>query len=189
MIGRVGRSSIMALLAAASACGFDSSAAGPTDGSTPDEVALDAGASDAPPADLPVTVRVEALIDGRSQLRLSGATVQWFHLEFAAPGRHGGGTLPTLIDGLAWFPIWPDPDGENRDCECASEVATLLDPPLPSVPSVATVTPIQVRNAALVIQQPTDANDFTTVVELDDTGEAGSETYIVDVEVAPESPE
>jgi hypothetical protein len=183
MICRVGRSSMMALLLAASACGFDASGTGPpvtapVDGSPPADAAAPAQ---------PVSVRLEAAIDGRSQLRLAGTTVQWLHLEFAAPGRHDGDDLPTLIDGIAWFPTWPDdPDAENRDCACTSEIAELLDPPLPQVASLATLTEVEVRNLAAVVEQPSAANGFTTVVELDDTGEAGSETYVVLVQVAPE---
>ena len=186
MIPPVGRSWMMALLVAASACGFDASGAGPSGpGPADGSPVLDADADADEPRE-PVTVRIEALIDGRSQLRLSGATVQWFHIEFAAPGRHDGQHLPTLIDGIAWFPTWPDdPTDENRDCGCLSDVGTLIDPPLPQVPSVATLTAVQVPNVAAVIEQPSAGNDFTTVVELDDTGHAGSDTYVVEVELAP----
>lgn len=187
---------MMALAAAGLACGcsFDPSGSGqdPGQDGDPDRPGDAAGddvdAAFAPTADAagPVMLRISAQIDGRSQLRLSGNTAQWFHIEFAAPGRHGGGTLPTMIDGIAWFPVWPDdPDEENRDCGCLSDVATVIDPPLPEVPSVATLTAIEVRIAAAIVQQPGSDNGFTTVVEFDDTGEGGSDTYVVDVEVAP----
>ena len=186
MIPPVGRSSMMALLVAASACGFDSSGAGPSGAGPADGSPAVFDAHAVEPAE-PVSVRIEALIDGRSQLRLSGSTVQWLHLAFSAPGRHGGEHLPTLVDGVAWFPTWPDvPDDENRDCGCLSDVGDLIDPPLPQVPSVATLTQVQVRSRAAVIEQPSAGNDFTTVIELDDTAETGSDTYVVDIEVAPE---
>ncbi|HUS67307.1 MAG TPA: hypothetical protein VMZ28_22370 [Kofleriaceae bacterium] len=180
----MGRSWMMALLAATSACGFDSSGAGSSAAGAADgNPALDALADE--PGE-PVSVRIEALIDGRSQLRLSGATVQWLHLAFSAPGRHDGQHLPTLVDGIAWFPTWPDvPTDENRDCGCLSDAGALIDPPLPHVPSVATLTQVQVRGRAAVIEQPSAGNDFTTVVELDDADETGSDTYVVEIEVAP----
>src|SRR5438309_2122593 len=53
-------------------------------------------------------IRVRAYIDGRSRLRLQGNTVQWLHLEWAAPGKHGGLNKPTVINGKEWFPEWPD---------------------------------------------------------------------------------
>src|SRR5438477_4162564 len=40
-------------------------------------------------------IRVQAYIDGRSRLRLQGNTVQWLHVEWAAPGKHGGQNKPT----------------------------------------------------------------------------------------------
>jgi hypothetical protein len=177
---------MMALLFAASACGFDASTTGPADGGRASDASGEPTPDAAAPAE-PVTVRIEALIDGRSDLLLSGATVQWLHLEFAAPGRHDGEHLPTLVDGVAWFPTWPDePDDENRGCGCLSDVGTLIDPPLPQVPSVATLTAVEVRSVAAVVEQPTAANDFTTVVEVDDTGATGSDTYVIDVTVTPE---
>ena len=182
MIRRVGRSWMTALLVAAGACGFDPSAAGPVGAIPPDASAPPDAAA---PLE-PVTVRIEAQIDGRSQLRMIGSTVQWYHLEYAAPGRHAGEHLPTLIDGVAWFPSWPDePDDENRDCQCLSDIGEVFDPPLPLAPAVATVTPIEVRRAATIVEQPTAGNGFATVVELDDTGEGGSDTYVVEVEIAP----
>ena len=59
-------------------------------------------------------IRVEALIDGRSQLILRDDTAQWFHIDWAAPGRELFRNEPTIINGVSWFPIWPDvPDAEN----------------------------------------------------------------------------
>ncbi|MBI4641246.1 MAG: hypothetical protein HY731_11160 [Candidatus Tectomicrobia bacterium] len=51
------------------------------------------------------TLRVQAHIDGRSRLILRANTAQWHHLDFAAPGRHGFVNLPTIINGVQWFPI------------------------------------------------------------------------------------
>ena len=74
------------------------------------------------------SITIEALIDGRSQLILQSNTAQWFHIDFAAPGRHddgnnGGRFEPTVINGVEWLPVWPDePDSENRNCNCFSDV-------------------------------------------------------------------
>lgn len=66
-------------------------------------------------------LNVRALIDGRSQLIVQGNTVHWHHLDDAAPGCWEGANEPTYLNGIAWYPIWPDiPDPENRDCDCDS---------------------------------------------------------------------
>src|SRR5215208_863461 len=68
------------------------------------------------------TIMIEALIDGRSQLILRKNTAQWYHLDFAVPGRWGDINDPTLINGKEWFPAWPDiPDIYNYSCYCYSD--------------------------------------------------------------------
>ncbi|HEU5055607.1 MAG TPA: hypothetical protein VFU21_03755 [Kofleriaceae bacterium] len=162
-------------------CGFDASApGGEPAGAAPD------AAAPAPPS--PLHLRVSAWIDGRSRIILSGSELQWFHLDYSAPGRLDGATLPTEIDGAEWFPTWPDePDPENRDCGCRSlDAWDGLAAPVPRVQTATTVTPVgEMRGAARVIEQATVANDFAVVVELDDNGDAGAATYMVDIAVEP----
>jgi hypothetical protein len=43
------------------------------------------------------TIRVQAQIDGLSDLRVRGAIVQWFHLDQAVPGHHGNNDEPTWV--------------------------------------------------------------------------------------------
>ena len=80
--------------------------------------------SDAPEA----AIHVRAYVDGRSHLSIKGNTVQWLHLDNAAPGRLNDYPIindhPTFIDEVSWMPVWPDESTmENRDCGCKSEVA------------------------------------------------------------------
>jgi hypothetical protein len=101
------------------------------------------------------TLRVEALIDGRSQLIVRGNTAQWFHLDWAAPGRHLFRNEPTVINGVSWFPVWPDiPDAENRDCHCYSDVFTGVDPPLPLRDVAVDLRPIQSRVTSILQCRP-----------------------------------
>lgn len=133
-----------------------------------------------------VTVRAEALIDGRSQLRLSGNSAQWLHLDHAAPGRHEGVDEPTRVGGATWFPRWPDiPDRENRDCQCLSSADPVLAIPLPLVDAFVRVRSISTRWPATVIELPSALNEYTTVVEFDDRGFTGSAWWIVEIEVKP----
>lgn len=77
-----------------------------------------------------VTYRVRADIDGRSRLTLSGNSARWFHIKYAAPGRHSGKNEPTIINGKKWFPRWPHP-GENYNCRCHSSTFKKVVPRVP----------------------------------------------------------
>jgi hypothetical protein len=133
----------------------------------------------------PVTLRVEAWLDGRSRLVFHGNSVHWHHLEFAAPGRELFVNKPTLVDRVEWFPTWPDiPNAENRDCDCDSSSYDTLPIHIPMAPTTTTVTPIAVRAQPSVIQQPSAENGWTLIVELSDVGSAGSFEDIVDITLA-----
>jgi hypothetical protein len=128
--------------------------------------------------------RIEALIDGRSQLILQDNTAQWYHLDFAAPGRHEFRNDPTVINGVEWFPLWPDiPDEENRDCNCYSDVFTGLYPPLPSEDFTVKLKPVRSRSETQIIQEPANENDYTLIIEFDDNAPGGSDSYIVELEL------
>ena len=57
--------------------------------------------------------------------------------------------------------------------------------PVPRAATSTTVTPVDMRGAATVVEQATVANDFAVVIELDDNQDAGAETYVVDIDVEP----
>jgi hypothetical protein len=136
-----------------------------------------------------VTIEIVVDIDGRSQLILHGNTAQWHHLDFAAPGREQGTNFPTSINDLDWYPVWPDePNAENRDCDCLSDVFTHVEPPLPAQPMTVGLQVVSIvrqdypgSNGGLVtiVQFPTRENDFTIVVEFDDNELSGSAFYDV----------
>jgi len=57
------------------------------------------------------TLRVQALIAGQSQLLISTQGIAWLNAgPSAVPGVSNGTNLPTLLDGYAWYPIWPSLD-------------------------------------------------------------------------------
>lgn len=137
-----------------------------------------------PPPPPTQTIRVEADIDGRSQLILRRNTAQWHHLNAAAPGRVFDANKPTIIDGVEWFPEWPDePDAENRGCDCLSDVFAGVDPALPDSEVSVNLNLIQSRVSTSIVQLPGEANDFTLIVEFDDIGASASATYIVLIEL------
>jgi hypothetical protein len=178
------------------ACGFSPKpppAAGDDDAPTIDAAedsdaataVVDASVIDAPPA---LHLRVEAKIDGRSNLIIRGKDVTWNHFQFAAPGRENFTNLPTKLDAFEWQPVWPDiPDAENRDCNCLSQTFTDLPVGLPAAPSTITVTHLLGRRTTTpsVLQQPTAENDFTLVLEFTDVGLTGSDIYAAQLDVVP----
>lgn len=136
-----------------------------------------------------ITIEIRADIDGRSQLILRGNTAQWHHFDFAAPGRQLFTNFPTTINGVDWFPVWPDvPNAENRFCNCFSDVFTGVVPPLPAQPievglQILSVVrhdaPGEPAGTVAIVQFPTPENNFTIIVEFDDNPQFGSAFYHV----------
>ena len=165
------------------ACSFEHGVAGRLDAAdTAPDVAIDA-AIDAPPV-LVFHLHVEAWMDGRSNLLIAGNKLHWHHYQFAAPGREAFENYPTKLDGVDWYPTWPDvPDAENRECNCDSSTYTLPASSLPSVPAMTTLTITQVRKMPSVVQEPAAANGYTLIVALTDVGAGGSSWDILDIDV------
>jgi hypothetical protein len=134
-------------------------------------------------------IRIEADIDGRSQLILSGKTAQWHHFDYAAPGRLDtefyscpAVSEPTIINKDEWYPVWPDdPTPENRDCNCSSDLYEGVRPPVPSSDLTPVLNAIQYRWLPQIVQNPSAANGYTTIIEFDDNGFSCADTYIVEV--------
>ena len=136
-------------------------------------------------AELPTVVyEVAAYIDGRSRLMIRGDFVQWLHLEAAAPGRYNLTGEATFINGFEWVPAWPDePDRENRDCGCYSSELEGRFSRLPEGDVVAWVAGSSARGSVYVLEQPSEDNDYTLVVEFDDLGHTDADWYEVTIEV------
>lgn len=100
------------------------------------------------------TYDVRADIDGQSVLTLRGRTARWFHIDYAAPGRHNGQNNPTIINGTKWFPRWPQP-GQNYFCRCYSSTFRKVTPRVP-------------RNAVSVFVQAVSCRDSCSVRYSDD---------------------
>jgi hypothetical protein len=140
------------------------------------------------PAEPLAVLTVRAYIDGRSQLILRGETASWHHLDWAAPGRLLGENEPTYLNGVAWYPSWPDnPDAENRDCGCDSSTYVGVAPLAPQE-QVASLETVQARERVAIVQQPTEDNGYTLIVEFDDGVSAGADWYEVDISYLTGSP-
>ena len=123
-------------------------------------------------------IRVQAYIDGRSRLCISGKSVHWSNLDYNPPGQFGKTRRPTIINGQNWYPTWT---GLPLSTLSLSNSFDKLDPPLPRFPTTITINPVVARGRVWVVQQPAAANDYTLIVEFDDSGPAGAANYIVDI--------
>lgn len=136
------------------------------------------------------TVRVGAWIDGRSVLILEGSSATWQHFSFAAPGRrdcHMQAQMePTYLEGLPWFPSWPDtPDCENRDCAgCLSTTYSSMSATLPSADYSVTLDVNQARGAVGLLELPNLSNNFRTAIVFNDSDFNGVDFYDVEITFA-----
>ena len=127
-------------------------------------------------------ITIEALIDGRSWLILRKNTAQWYHLDFAAPGRHEFVDLPTVINGEEWFPIWTDvPDAENRDCQCYSSIFKGVKPGIHRNKLRIEISVLQGRGTVSGVEYPSKANNNALIIEFDDNPYVGPATYQMEI--------
>ena len=132
------------------------------------------------------SLTVRAWIDGESQLIIQGNTVQWHNLSYTAPGYRIPGEPPeptylTTVDMgiVAWAPTtWSN--GTSGDT--TSEQFTDLDAPLAAVDQTVTLEAIDVRDGATIVQQPTAANDYTLIVDFNDSVSGGAYWYELSLE-------
>lgn len=138
------------------------------------------------------TLDIRAGFDGRDQLLIQGNTVQWQHFDWDAVGMHGGiggPNAPTYLTSaamgtVAWQPSWPSGTGWGA----YSSVYTGLTPALPGLAQTVTLTPIEVRSGAYIVQQPSAENGYTLRVEFNDNGPGGAAWYEVGLDYTPAVP-
>ena len=133
-----------------------------------------------------IVINVRAYIDGLSSLCLQGDSVWWHHKKWVAPGRlgcaQGEPIKPTDLNGVEWFPEWPDyPDCRNEYCNCLSSTYTGMDPPIPEETMILTLERVSCRHDCYVVQHPTPANGFLTIVEFDDGPPSGADWYEINL--------
>ncbi len=156
LIGAAGIACAAALIPAASFGASATAAGAPTAASAaaPAPVLASAVAGQSRSHGSRFTYVVRADIDGHSVLTIRGRSARWFHIDYAAPGRHNGKNEPTIINGTKWFPSWPQP-GQNYNCDCHSST---FDKVMPRVP----------RNAVSVFVQAVSCRDTCSASYSDD---------------------
>lgn len=128
------------------------------------------------------TINVRAFIDGKDQIIIKDSTIQWLHFSYAAPGRLSHQRLPTFINGHEWYPEWPDiPNDENRQ-KCFSSVFSDLKPVLPKIEQNYSLIINQARGNVFIAQQPRDTNNYSLIIEFDDTVPFGADWYDISID-------
>ena len=131
------------------------------------------------------TITIEAFIDGRSQLILRKNTAQWYHLDFAVPGRWGDINAPTIINGEEWFPVWPDiPDIYNYFCYCYSNMFKGVKPMPHQKNMTVELNVLEGRGTVSIVEYPSASNDYSLIVEFDDNPFDGAATYRIELTLA-----
>jgi CubicO group peptidase (beta-lactamase class C family) len=122
------------------------------------------------------TITIRALIDGSDVVKVRGDTMWYEHLNHAVPGAWVGdddhsGDEPTVVNGVEWVPQW---DGKT------SEAFTAAGGLLPAARAVTvTAVAVSARGKVAVLAQPSEKNDYTLSVMLDDDPQDGAEWYEV----------
>jgi hypothetical protein len=136
------------------------------------------------PQVITATLNISAYIDGRSRIIVRDDAVYWHHMDAAAPGRLDGVNEPTYLNGVAWYPIWPDiPDPLNRECYCDSSTYVGI-PALALQDQSVSLDIVRARYSVTIVQQPEAANDYTLIVEFNDwpMPYAGADWYEINIE-------
>src|SRR3972149_4728298 len=127
------------------------------------------------------TLNISAYIDGPSHIIVRDDAVSWHHLDWAAPGRLDGANEPTYLNGVAWYPTWPDiPDPGNYFCDCDSSTYVGV-PALAMQAQIASLEIVQAREIVTIIQQPEAGNDYTLILEFNDNSYGGAEWYEINI--------
>lgn len=110
------------------------------------------------------SVRVIVSIDGLSDLRLSGNTAQWHHLQWSPP-------QVTQLNGVSWTPT-----GLSGFCNCLSDLFAGV---APAIPQTATNFGVTWTGRGLVTlpELPSALNGYLLRVRFDDATQGGADLY------------
>ena len=114
----------------------------------------------------PLTLNIVALIDGISQLIIKGDSLHWYHVEAFVP-------CAIYINGQSWGPTWPNEVLGNRDCLCNSS-SYIGIPTLARINQTVSINIIRGRSSVKIIQQPNAINDYTLIIEFNDSKPSGA---------------
>jgi hypothetical protein len=133
------------------------------------------------------TVSVRAYIDGQDYLHIAGSQLRWEHKAYSAVGLHGGSNHPTVLtttldgaavmDGYEWTPAWPDGTSGGK----WSSPFDGLTPAVPGQAELLTVNVVRARGSISVLQGPSEANGWETVLDFNDKSAGMADWYEVEL--------
>ena len=145
----------------------------------------------------PVTVQVDAYIDGSSFLKIQGNTIWWEHETYSAPGQWAHSEvpppLPTIVNGHEWFPDWSrlPSRGGTASCTAVAPDSCASDKVAGLLPAFSTASPLSLTllsaRGSVQLENPAAANDYTASIYFDDYW-GGAEWYSIELTYTPEVP-
>jgi Tol biopolymer transport system component len=123
--------------------------------------------------------------DGSDPMQITNDTACDWHPSFSPNGTKitftsSGSTKPTILNSVEWYPEWPE-EGENRDGDCDSSVYSGLTPPLSLDGSPIELQLVTARGDVSIVQQPSQDNSHTAIVEFDDNPLGDADWYEVTI--------
>ncbi|MGI5869215.1 MAG: hypothetical protein ACOX9C_07220 [Kiritimatiellia bacterium] len=124
---------------------------------------------------------IQTLIDGRDSLYIRGDSMWYVHHSYQLPGMWAGDNLPTYINKeQEWNHIW------NRNI---SDVVRIEDPET-ALPTAGEWNSENMKvkfyttgfGEYEVKEYPGKANDYTLVIDLNDTEPLGAHWYVIDID-------
>ncbi len=126
-----------------------------------------------------IAMTMRALIDGSDLVKVRGDKVWYEHISHSLPGAWVGdtdhtGNEPTVVNGVEWIPQW---DGRISDAYTAEGGF------LPAERDVhVAVRVISVRGRVVKVEHPSEDNDYTFTMMLDDDQQSGAAWYEVQLD-------
>jgi hypothetical protein len=128
-----------------------------------------------PPETVAAKVQFKAYIDGDDTVMIKSNQLWYVHGTYQLPGKWNGNDEPTYINGEAWRPKWKAGN---------SDMYTVTNAPLPSAgePKVYVVDKKYHWDRVWVDEQPSDKNDYTASIRIDDEAADGPRWYYFTIE-------
>lgn len=126
-------------------------------------------------------LHIRTLVDGSDTLFIKGNSMWYVHHAFQLPGKWAGSDLPTYINQeQAWYPVW------SRNL---SDVVKIEDPDA-ALPEVgkwdSSNMSVKIYTSGFgvhkVREYPNAENDYTLIVDMDDSEPLGGHWYAIDID-------
>ncbi len=120
-------------------------------------------------------LKFECFIDGMDLLYINAEKLWYTHLEWELPGKWDGNNHPTIVNNKSWYPVWNDGVSEPylRVERNRMKENIRMDWDNQNF-AIRVLTP---RGVVKIIEQPSENNDQTLTLEIDDSSPSGAAWY------------